>query len=76
MALANQGLLAVPKSITVKSVAGEKFDRISKCVLGERPVLREPGDDLAEISADEEDWPSNSPADLGVSQEELDEIPF
>ena len=76
VALANQGLLAVPKSITVKSVAGEKFDRISKCVLGERPVLREPGDDLAEISADEEDWPSNSPADLGVSQEELDEIPF
>jgi len=76
VALANQGLLAVPKSITVKSVAGEKFDRISKCVLGDRPVMREPGDDSDEIKADADDWPSNSPADLGVSQEEPDEIPF
>ena len=76
VALANQGLLAVPKSITVKSVASEKFDRISKCVLADRPVMREPGDDSAELESDPEDWRSNSPADLGISQEEPDEIPF
>ena len=69
VALANQGFLAEPTHITVKHVAGEKFDRISKCALGERPVLREPGDDTDEIG-------SNTPADLGVCREELDEIPF
>ena len=70
VALANDGLLAVPQSITVKSVAGEKFDRITKCVLGERPVMREPGDDR-----EEDDWRSNSPQDLGVNDYD-DEIPF
>lgn len=59
------------QTITVKSVAGEKFERIAKCVLGERPVMREPGDGSAEIN----DWPSNSPGDLGVSDYEED-IPF
>ena len=71
VALANEGLLAKPLRITVKSVAGEKFDRITKCELGDRPAYREPGDDSAE-----RDWSSNSPADLGVAQDELDEIPF
>jgi DNA repair protein RadD len=71
VALANDGMLAVPLAITVKSVAGEKFDRITKCVLGERPVMREPGDDSAKIN----DWPSNSPQDLGVS-DYGSEIPF
>ncbi len=75
VALANQGLLAAPQSITVKTVTGEKFNRITKCVLGERPVMREPGDDTDEIAA--EDPPGNSPADLGVSQDgEYDDIPF
>lgn len=71
VAWANDGMLAVPLAITVKSVAGEKFDRITKCVLGERPVMREPGDDSAKIN----DWPSNSPQDLGVS-DYGSEIPF
>ncbi len=71
VALANEGLLAKPLTITVKNVAGEKFERISNCVLGDRPVMREPGDDTNEIS----DWPSNSPQDLGVSDFD-DEIPF
>ena len=71
VALANEGLLAKPLTITVKNVAGEKFERISNCVLGDRPVMREPGDDSNEIS----DWPSNSPQDLGVSDYD-DEIPF
>lgn len=72
VSLANQGLLAAPESITVKTVAGEKFERVTGFRLKERPVLREPGDDTDEIG----DWPRNSPADLGISQEELDSIPF
>jgi len=73
VAMANSGLLAEPKTITVKYVAGEDFPKITGCVLGDRPAMREPGDDTAEIALDE---PSNSPADLGVSRAEPDEIPF
>ena len=74
VALANQGLLAAPERITVRSVAGEKFDRITRWVLKDRPVMREPGDDSAEIG---EDYPSNSPGDLGVSPDYgPDDIPF
>ena len=73
--LANMGLLAAPERITVRSVAGEKFDRITRWVLKERPVMREPGDDSDEIAA--EDYPSNSPGDLGVAQDyDPEEIPF
>ena len=43
VALANQGLLAEPTQITVKTVAGEKFERIVKWQLKVRPVMREPG---------------------------------
>ena len=75
VSLANEGLLAEPESITVKTVAGEKFDRITGWRLKERPVIREPGDDSREIDS-EFDPPSNSPADLGVAQDDLDEIPF
>jgi len=74
VALANQGLLAAPERIIVRSVAGEKFDRITRWVLKDRPVMREPGDDSNEINAE---VPSNSPADLGVAQDdELADIPF
>jgi len=74
VALANEGLLASPDAITVKSVAGEKFDRITKCVLGERPVMRESGDDSAEA----DDWHSNSLEDIGfhTNDDGMDEIPF
>ncbi|MDD4817430.1 MAG: DEAD/DEAH box helicase family protein [Victivallaceae bacterium] len=76
VALANEGLLAAPESITVKSVAGEKFDRITGWRLKPRPVMREPGDDSNEIGA-EFDPPTNSPADLGVNHDDFDdEIPF
>lgn len=69
--LANLGYLAEPKSITVKHVAGEKFDKISKCVLGDKPnIQREPGEDW------DEDYPSNSPGDLGVAQNDDWDIPF
>ena len=72
--LANQGLLAEPTQITVKTVAGEKFERIVKWKLKDRPVMREPGDDSDEIG----EYHSNSPGDLGVSQEPDwdDEVPF
>lgn len=74
VSLANQGLLAAPERITVRSVAGEKFDRITRWVLKDRPVMREPGDDSAEIKSE---YPSNSPADLGVAQDyDPDDIPF
>ena len=74
VALANQGLLAEPTQITVKTVAGEKFERIVKWQLKDRPVMREPGDDSDEIG----EYHSNSPGDLGVSQEPDwdDEVPF
>ena len=35
-----------------KDTAGEKFDRITRWVLKDRPVMREPGDDSDEIGAD------------------------
>jgi len=71
--LASEGLLAEPESITVKSVAGERFERITGWRLKARPVMRESGDDSSEA----DDWHSNSPADLGVEQDDdLDSIPF
>ena len=74
VALANNGLLAAPERITVRSVAGEKFDRITRWVLKERPIMPEPGDDSDEINAED---PTNSPADLGVDQDyDPEEIPF
>ena len=68
--MADNGILAPTLKITVKSTAGEKFDRITKYVLGNRPPMREPGDDIAEMY---DDPPSNSPQDLGVYD---DDIPF
>ena len=35
--LANNGALAHTESVTVRSVAGEKFDRIHSCKLGPKP---------------------------------------
>lgn len=74
VSLANEGLLAEPESITVKTVAGERFERVTGYRLKTRPIMREPGDDAADFA----DWPSNSPADLGVAQEDNfdDEVPF
>ena len=37
--LANNGALAHTEFVTVRSVAGEKFDRIHSCKLGPKPVL-------------------------------------
>jgi DNA repair protein RadD len=46
---AEGGALAETKSVTVRSVTGEEFDRITGYELGEKPFYREPGwDDDAE----------------------------
>jgi len=51
---ARAGALAETKSITVRSVSGEEFDRIIGYELGEVPFYREPGwDDLDENEAPE-----------------------
>ena len=70
--LAQEGCLAEPTIIRIKSVAGEKFERICGYTLGPKPESREPVDE-------DPDWHSNSPADLGVVKDwipEDDEIPF
>ena len=67
VSLANEGLLAAPESITVKTIAGERFERVTGFRLKERPVMREPGEDL-EVG---ETWRSYTlPDDLD------DDIPF
>lgn len=65
--LANEGLLAAPESITVKTIAGERFERVTGFRLKERPVMREPGEDL-EVG---ETWTSPAPPD-----DLDDDIPF
>lgn len=63
--LADAGALAETKSITVRSVAGEKYDRIVGYDLGEVPFYREPGWDDVE--------PSDEPEHAWAGDEE---IPF
>lgn len=67
VSLANEGLLAAPESITVKTIAGERFERITGWRLKERPVMREPGEDL-EVG---ETWVSTTSPD-----DPEEEIPF
>jgi len=52
--VANAGGLAATKSITVRTVAGEKFDRIVDYELGDRP---EPFPIVATTAGSEEDIP-------------------
>ena len=67
VSLANEGLLAAPESITVKTIAGERFERVTGFRLKERPVMREPGEDLEPG----ETWTSPAPPD-----DLDDDIPF
>lgn len=67
VSLANEGLLAAPESITVKTIAGERFERVTGFRLKERPVMREPGEDLEPG----ETWTSYTPPD-----DLEDDIPF
>ena len=67
VSLANEGLLAAPESISVKTIAGERFERVTGFRLKERPVMREPGEDLEAG----ETWTSPAPPD-----DLEDDIPF
>ena len=67
VSLANEGLLAAPESISVKTIAGERFERITGWRLKERPVMREPGEDLEPG----ETWVSTTSPD-----DPEEEIPF
>ena len=67
VSLANEGLLAAPESITVKTIAGERFERVTGFRLKERPVMRDPGEDLEPG----ETWTSYTPPD-----DLEDDIPF
>nr|DAH84050.1 MAG TPA: Chromatin remodeling complex ATPase [Caudoviricetes sp.] len=67
VSLANEGFLAAPESITVKTIAGERFEHVTGFRLKERPVMREPGEDL-EVG---ETWTSPAPPD-----DLDDDIPF
>ena len=74
VAMANDGLLAPVTAIKVKSVSGDKFDRIASWTFGERPVM-------CEIPEDKE-FHSNSPEDLGVHKTDIwsvdyeNDVPF
>jgi DNA repair protein RadD len=63
------GALAVPMHITVRWVTGEKFDRISKVVLGERPEMTD------ELMWQLENGPLTEPPG-GMPAVEDDDIPF
>ena len=65
---AEHGALAQTKSITVRHVSGEEFDRIVGYELVEKPAYREPGWDDAEPAGESE--PVFSGAD------DVDDVPF
>jgi DNA repair protein RadD len=67
VSMASGGALCETKAITVRSVAGEKYDRIVGYDLGEKPFYREPGWD------DEEELPVGADRWEGVDD---DSIPF
>lgn len=73
--MAKNGLLANVTAIKVKSVSGEKFDRIAAWTFGDRPIL-------PESYLDEDDFHSNSPEDLGEHKDiwsvefNDDDVPF
>jgi DNA repair protein RadD len=63
---AEHGVLAATKSITVRSAAGEEFDRIIGYELGKKPAYREPG------------WDNDAGAGEPVAStvDDTDDIPF
>jgi DNA repair protein RadD len=76
VAMANAGALAPTISITVRSVAGEKYDRIVDCVLGEKPDVQAMA---YQGEPDEENAPAfipNGPTDDVGMPIPTDDIPF
>jgi len=70
VALANAGALAETLSITIRSVAGEKFDRIVDCELGAKPAM----EDVAIPVPAQEGWDAREPEALPEQPD--DDIPF
>jgi len=66
--LANAGALARPTHLTVRSVAGEDFERITDWTFGPKPMSREPGEDEQE--------PQFAPAMASAWSADDDEVPF
>ena len=66
---ADAGALAVPKSITVRSVAGERFDRVHRAELGGRPEMTD------ELMFAIESGPITTPPG-GIPPVTADDIPF
>ncbi len=61
--LAEAGALCETRSVTVRSVSGEKYDKIIGYGLGEKPHYREPG------------WDEEEASPVGVA-DDYEEIPF
>ena len=72
VAIADAGGLAAPTTITVRTVAGEKFDRIVKCKLGEIPLPVEIDFEEGEIGMEHEPELNQ----FGDYEYDPDEIPF
>jgi len=71
--LAERGALASTKSITVRHVSGEEFDRIVGYELGEKPAYREPGwDDDAGAG----ETVASTAVPTGRQVDDADDIPF
>ena len=69
--LANDGALAETKAITVRSIAGERFDRVIRYELGEKPdYTPEPGWN------DDPGWESQLDEHGLLPSDSWDEIPF
>ena len=69
VSLANEGLPAAPESITVKTIVGERFERITGWRLKERPVIcasEETEDSSDENSTEENGKPENVPFQVTV----------
>jgi len=48
--LASNGMLAKPEKIKLRFISGQKYGEVVDCTIGQRPEIREPGDDTAEIN--------------------------
>ena len=71
VALANDGALAETKAITVRSIAGERFDRVIRYELGTKPdYAPEPGWN------DESGWESQLDENGLLPSDDWSEIPF
>jgi hypothetical protein len=71
VALANAGALAETLTITVRRVAGEKYDRLVDCELGAKPL---PHDVAIPVAASDETW-DESATEL-LPEQPQDDIPF